>query len=71
MKKQGVECSKCWYWDKDKESENMGECRANPPIRLLIQEQMGLWPVTSGEEWCGNFKIDKPTVTVTSTKYKE
>lgn len=35
MKKKGVECSKCWYWHKV--SENMGECRANPPIHLPIE----------------------------------
>ena len=65
MKKQGVECSKCWYWHKT--SDTSGECRANPPISIPknvpgSKPERGKWLQTSGEDWCGNFKVDKPQV---------
>jgi hypothetical protein len=65
MKKKGVECSKCWYWHK--EGENMGECRANPPIPPIyipnearaVKSKGGIWLQTNGEDWCGNFKPEQ------------
>ena len=61
MKKK-AECGKCWYWHKVK--EDSGECRANPPISIpnFGNGKVGQWLVTSSEEWCGNFKVDKAQV---------
>jgi hypothetical protein len=61
MKKQGVECSKCWYWHQL--NENLGECRANPPVSISTlvgsDSRRGSWLQTSREDWCGNFKPEK------------
>ena len=59
MKKEGVACSKCWYWHTT--DDTSGQCRANPPISIpdVGHAKVGQWLVTSAEDWCGNFKPEK------------
>jgi hypothetical protein len=60
MKKEGVECSKCWYWHKEIQKP-FGECKVNPPIHIPASgddPKKGLWLRTNGTDWCGKFKAE-------------
>lgn len=45
-------CAKCNFWSpngsRGEKSPGFGECRYSPPAT-------GAWPVTSGDDWCGQF----------------
>ena len=54
-------CKTCRWWDpRNLENKGVGLCRFSPPViqgRLLI----GQWPVTSTEDWCGDFAYPPET----------
>jgi len=55
-------CKQCtfFYGAKEKLNSNTttGECRARPPI-MTDAENFGVWPLVTGEGWCGEFHGDR------------
>lgn len=45
-------CADCHFWDvvPDEDGHVLGLCRRNPPT-------YDGWPMTSGEDWCGEFRM--------------
>lgn len=56
-----MKCKDCKYWIKtwttvrNGRSITTGECRINPPV-VHQDEDMGLWPITFEDTWCGKFE---------------
>lgn len=47
-----VTCKCCRYWHEGHE-----ECRKVPPVNIKVEgDAHSLWPVTSGDDWCGEGK---------------
>jgi hypothetical protein len=36
-------------------SEELGECRYNPPAARQEEHAHGLWPRVGSKDWCGHF----------------
>lgn len=50
-------CRDCFYWHSQSGLAPVTECRKNAPIatdRMVCRT--ALWPTTSPEDWCGEFK---------------
>lgn len=45
-------CFDCFYWDN-------GSCRKNPPT-VIGGEILAAWPITTGDDWCGEFIRSTP-----------
>ncbi|HYW90630.1 MAG TPA: hypothetical protein VFB50_22875 [Chloroflexota bacterium] len=66
----GNNCASCAYWAIDQLIDEIGplsECRRNPPLGGLPPRYHarsargdGSWPITWGEDWCGEFKQRPP-----------
>ena len=51
-------CCNCRHWSKRgvlAGSRKEGYCRANPPV-VPNNDDIGRWPVTYGDDWCGEFE---------------
>jgi hypothetical protein len=50
-------CGNCDFWKMD-DSEDMGECRRDPP-KILEKSNLNLghWPKTHEHDWCGEFEM--------------
>ena len=56
---EGFSCSCCNYYFKDEEdrSIHLGQCRYNPPVRVMIGARMpSVFPEVRPEHWCGKWK---------------
>ena len=67
-------CSECRFWlNWDSEMTNLGECHRFPPRMLAVQRpdaegesaatvrpNDGGWPLTSPDDWCGEFQRPSP-----------
>lgn len=60
---QDVACTKCKFFDDETahKAGDEGLCRFNPPVSQPSPEAHGLWPVVSGQDWCGHFSVDSAT----------
>lgn len=45
-------CKTCKFWWPDRDSNTTGECRIRSPQRLM-DLNLGLWPKTFSNHWCG------------------
>ena len=53
-------CDKCAFFDDHQKAQAIaaaleGLCRFNPPVSQPSPTEHGLWPVVSGNDWCGHF----------------
>ena len=59
-----IECHTCKFWCRLKPSsstgysDQLGECRLNPPTRWDKDRYRSLWPVTQYDGWCGQYQFD-------------
>ena len=60
---QDMACTKCKFFEDHvaKPQVDEGLCRFNPPVTQPSAETHGLWPVVSGQDWCGHFSADSMT----------
>jgi hypothetical protein len=62
------DCRSCRFWRRDPASDrgpDWGECRRMPPTLPPIEQEkllhVGIWPHTSGDDWCGEWQpADRP-----------
>ena len=60
-------CRDCHFRDPDKrpEYQGAGECRANPPVPMLVTNLNGdtcyeqHWPWMAAHDWCGRWESSK------------
>lgn len=67
MEERKDECEHCKYWRE--ESNGDGECRRRAPSSRLVfagepvegteSEALVYWPLTSHEDWCGEFEAKR------------
>lgn len=57
------ECQNCYFWEREENRVNMGQCRHDPPRMFLTPGQMqgnfgftSTWPLTQPTQWCGKWK---------------
>lgn len=58
-------CGDCRYWEARNTHRAYGLCRFNAPAPMLVEEnddegeRWAVWPTTSFDEMCGQFKNRK------------
>jgi hypothetical protein len=63
-----MRCDKCRFWDDDVGFGNDRPCHRMPPVMMWGEEgkkvpvdpHYGMWPLTSADDWCGEFKQKNP-----------
>ena len=53
-------CSACIYWDVLALDAARGHCRFNAPANATAYPPYISWPVTGGNDWCGQFESTPP-----------
>jgi len=67
MSKRGkIRCDECVYWGNPRPSKStrgaMGDCHFSPPRNEdRFVPGYAIWPVTTEDDWCGQFKHPKIT----------
>lgn len=56
-------CKECRYWLPKNAARTGGHCKRYPPDVVVVEDDDGdlcqtrdMFPVTSSEEWCGEFQ---------------
>lgn len=52
-------CANCAYWDPGR-SPGRGVCRRSAPTPVDHHPYVGQWPLTWGDEWCGQHQLRAP-----------
>lgn len=55
---QTRKCSNCMWWIAD--CNAWGECRGGPPTPRFAPQEVGQWPWTMQNDWCGSFRMKEP-----------
>jgi hypothetical protein len=56
---ESANCVRCKFWVQTVKvtgSEGMGQCKRFPPTIQMAVSDYSKWPITTGHEWCGEFK---------------
>ena len=53
-------CAACIYWDVLALDAARGHCRFNAPANATAYPPYISWPVTGGNDWCGQFESTPP-----------
>jgi len=53
-------CATCRWWDPRGFAEGYGYCRRNPPERQGESDDVGAWPYTEAQGWCGEHELVPP-----------
>lgn len=56
-------CKECAYYEDhvantNREIQDGGLCRFNPPVSQPAADDRGLWPVVNSSDWCGHFSSE-------------
>ena len=54
---QTRKCSNCMWWESPINDWHKGICRGAPPT---MGTHDFVWPVTTGIDWCGSFRMKEP-----------
>ena len=52
-------CKACRYRLTDEDRNGVGQCRRYPPV--VVAGQGTVFPETTDDEWCGEFRLEPPT----------
>jgi hypothetical protein len=54
-------CECCRYWHRLDTNPGQGECRRHAPSPEAFESihMMAAWPVSNGDDWCGEFQGNK------------